>query len=217
MLKPGKTEQGEEILDGTGIVISKSRRGRERGQLEVDKGQYDELRDVFGVSGTAAVFRKTALESAKILDTEYYDPDFFAYWEDLDLSWRMRLQGWQIQYQPSARVYHPRAVGASPGGLRNFVTFVKHHRSFSLNIRRWNWRNHLFTIIKNDFGSNFWKASPLIFARELSMAIFITVFSFSTWSVLPEFFKLLPKMLAKRKIIQSKKKVNSKEMEKWFV
>ncbi|MEK7651867.1 MAG: glycosyltransferase family 2 protein [Patescibacteria group bacterium] len=217
MLKPGKTEQGKEILDGTGIIISKSRRGKERGQLEIDEGQYDSLRDIFGVSGTAAVFRKTALESVKILNHEYYDPDFFAYWEDLDLSWRMRLQGWQIQYMPSARVYHPRAVGASPGGLKRFVTFVKHHRSFSLNIRRWNWRNHLFAIIKNDFGWNFWKATPLIFIRELSMAIFITVFSFSTWSVLPEFFKLLPKMFVKRRIIQSRRKVSSKEMEKWFV
>ena len=217
MLKPGKNEKGESILDGTGILISRSRRGRERGQLEVDHGQYDHSTEIFGVSGTAAVFRKEALESVKILNDEYYDPDFFAYWEDLDISWRMRLQGWQARFVPNAVVIHPRAVGASPGGLKNFFTFVKHHRSFSLNIRRWNWRNHLFTIVKNDFGWNFWKAAPLILVRELSMAIFITLFSISTWSVLPVFFKLLPKMFLKRKIIQSRRKVSSRQMEKWFV
>ena len=47
MLKPGKTEQRKEILDGTGIIISKSRRGRERGQLEIDEWQYDSFRDIF--------------------------------------------------------------------------------------------------------------------------------------------------------------------------
>ncbi len=217
MLKPGKNKQDENILDGTGIVVSKSRRGRERGQLEVDHGQYDSLTEIFGVSGTAAVFRKEALESVKIFDSEYYDPDFFAYWEDLDLSWRMRLQGWQVCFVPKAVVIHPRAVGLSPGGLRRFFTFVKHHRGFSLNVRRWNWRNHLFAIIKNDFGWNFWKAAPLILLRELAMALFITVFSISTWSVLPTFFRLLPKMFLKRRIIQARRKVNSKEMEKWFV
>lgn len=216
MVKPEKNAQGEKILDGTGIIIQRSRRARERGQLEVDSSQYDRSPNVFGVSGTAAVFRKSALEAAKIHQHEYYDPDFFAYWEDLDLSWRLRLVGYQAKYVPSAVIYHTRLVGRSPGGYKNFPTFIKHHAKFSLNVRRWNWRNHLFAIIKNDFGWNFWKAAPWIAAREIAMFIYICIFEPRTLGAVPVFFRLLPRMLAKRKIIQRRRTVTSEQMSKWF-
>ncbi len=216
MVKPEKNENGESLLDGTGIVIFKSRRARERGQLEVDKGQYDNYPDVFGVSGTAAVYRKSALEEVR-LNGEYFDSDFFAYWEDLDLSWRLRLAGYQTKYTAKAIVYHTRAAGVSPGGYKKLSSFVKHHAKLSVNIRRWNWRNHLFAIIKNDFGWNFWKSSPQIFLREIAMLGYIVIFEPKTLAAVPVFFRLLPKMLSKRKIIQSHRKVSSKEMEKWFI
>jgi GT2 family glycosyltransferase len=66
MIKPGQNSSGERTLDGTGILVSRSRRGYERGQLEIDRGQYDNEPQVFGVSGTAAVYRKSALEAVKI-------------------------------------------------------------------------------------------------------------------------------------------------------
>ncbi len=217
MIKPEKNAHGESVIDGTGIIIFKSRRARERGQLEVDRGQYDEDRDVFGVSGTAAVYRKSALTEAVVLNKEYFDPDFFAYWEDLDLSWRLRLAGYRVTYVPTAVVFHRRAVGASPGGYRKLITFVKHHSTFSLNVRRWNWRNHLFVIIKNDFGWNFWKSFPRILFREIAMLCYIVIFEPKTLGAVPVFFKLLPKMLKKRKMIQSARKVSSVEMERWFL
>ncbi len=217
MIKPRPNENGQQVLDGTGIIIFKNRRARERGQLEVDRGQYDSQTDVFGVSGTAAVYRKQALESVKLYEREYFDPDFFAYWEDLDLSWRLRLQGWDAKYVPSARVFHTRAVGASPGGYKKLFSFVRHHRQFSVNVRRWNWRNHLFAIIKNDFGWNFWKNSWRILGRETAMFCYIIVFEPATLGALPGFFRLLPKMLAKRRLIKKNKIVTSREMEKWFI
>src|SRR6266702_2689379 len=68
MLKPEvlNGDQNEKILDGTGIEIYGSRRARERGQLERDHGQYDRDRTVFGVSGTAAAYRKSALERVRL-------------------------------------------------------------------------------------------------------------------------------------------------------
>ncbi|GAC1414246.1 MAG: glycosyltransferase family 2 protein [Candidatus Doudnabacteria bacterium] len=215
MIKPEKNKKGEWVIDGTGIIIFKSRRARERGQLEEDHGQYDSDVNVFGISGSAAIYRKSALEAVKIKD-EYFDSDFFAYWEDLDLSWRLRLQGFNAKYVPSALVYHTRAVGVSPGGYKKLTVFVRHHSNFSLNVRRWNWRNHLFAIIKNDFGWSFWKSSPLIIGRELAMLGFIIIFEPRTLGAIPIFLKLLPKMIQKRKIIQSKKTVTSSQMEGWF-
>ena len=203
MLKPAKPGGGDRVLDGTGIEIFRTRRARERGQLDVDRGQFDRRRQVFGVSGTAAVYRKSALEAAKIGDAEYFDADFFAYWEDLDLSWRLRLRGFECVYVPEAIVEHERAIGSSPGGLLHFFTFVKHHRAFPLNVRRWSWRNHLFTIIKNDSGWHLYRDLPFIVCRELAILAFIVMFTPSTLSAVPTFFSLLPRMLQKRALIRA--------------
>jgi GT2 family glycosyltransferase len=153
------------------------------------------------VSGTAAVYRKSALEEVKLGNSEYFDVDFFAYWEDLDLSWRLRLRGYECVYVPEAIVEHRRAVGASKGGILNFGEFVRHHRSFSLRIRKWNWRNHLFAIIKNDYGWSFYRDLPWIVLRELGMLAFLVCFMPDTLSAIPEFVRLLPAMLSKRRYI----------------
>jgi GT2 family glycosyltransferase len=209
MLKPQVSVHGERILDGTGIEIYRSRRARERGQLEPDRGQYDDNRPVFGVSGTAAVYRKTALEAIKLGEADYFDPDFFAYWEDFDLSWRLRLRGFECVYVPDAIVEHGRAAGASREGVSNFSIFVEHQRSLPLWVRQWNWRNHLFAIIKNDFGWCFYRDLPRIIVRELGMLIFILFFMPDTFSAIPKAFSLLPRMLRKRALIQSSRTIDS--------
>jgi GT2 family glycosyltransferase len=166
MLKPHVSPGGERVLDGTGIEIYRTRRARERGQNDIDHGQFDRDPEIFGVSGTAAVYRKSALETVKIRCDEYFDTDFFAYWEDLDLSWRLRLAGFKCVYVPEAIVEHERAAGSSAGGLGRFVDFVRHHQRIPLQIRRWSWRNHLFAIIKNDQGWGLWRDFPFMLCRE---------------------------------------------------
>ena len=215
MLRP-QPKGGEWILDGTGIVVNHARRGRERGQLEADHRQYDSAPDVFGVSGTAAVYRKSALGAVALPGNEFFDTDFFAYWEDLDLSWRLRLAGYTCRYVPTAVVYHERVAGASEGGYRNPFAYYRHHSALSVSIRRWNWRNHLFAIIKNDFGWPLILDLPFILVREIAMLCWITLFEQSTLAAVPDFFRLLPKMLRKRRIIQGRRVVTGKDAARWF-
>lgn len=218
MLKPKllNDDHDERILDGTGIEIYRSRRARERGQLDRDCGQYDQHRTVFGVSGTAAVYRKSALERVRIDETEYFDVDFFAYWEDFDLSWRLRLCGYTCVYVPEAIVEHVRAVGVSPGGMRDFWTFIRHHRSFPLLVRQWSWRNHLFAIIKNDFGWGFYRDLPQIALREVGTLFFLLCFMPDTLTSVPDALRLLPRMLRKRRLIQAARSRHSSELYKLF-
>lgn len=216
MLKPASSNHESRLLDGTGIQVFRTRRARERGQLEVDGGQYDQQRQVFGVSGTAAVYRKSALEAVRLYDDEYFDPDFFAYWEDFDLSWRLRLQGFQCIYVPEAIVEHTRAIGVSPGGLSRFWTFVKHHQAFPLQVRQWSWRNHIFAIMKNDFGWPAYRDLPAILFRELATLVFIAAFTPNTLKSAPTFLRLLPKMLRKRAQIQAVRTIDSKTANHFF-
>src|SRR3989344_4224005 len=112
--------QKTNIIDSTGITMSTSGRGRDRGQNQIDTRQFDHQTDVFGVSGAAPMYRKSALERVKYCKTspnqppaadevgnfslkggescEYFDEDFVAYWEDVDLSWRLGNANYVINY-----------------------------------------------------------------------------------------------------------------------
>ena len=83
----------------------------DRGENELDVGQYELEEQVFGVSAAALVARREALESVRVAG-EYLDETFFMYKEDVDLSWRFRLAGWECWYVPSAVAYHARTSRA---------------------------------------------------------------------------------------------------------
>ena len=61
-------------------------------------------------SMACAALRMAAVREVGLFDAE----TFFLHGDDVDLSWRMRLAGWQVVHQPTARVFHDKAVG--PGG-----------------------------------------------------------------------------------------------------
>jgi len=58
------------IIDSTGITMSKSGRGRDRGQNQIDQGQFDSQTEVFGVSGAGSMYRRSALEKVKYCVSE---------------------------------------------------------------------------------------------------------------------------------------------------
>lgn len=216
MLKPEPLSGNSWVLDGTGMTISRARRSRERGQLEIDRSQYDLDTDVFGVSATAAMYRTSALEKVKFAEKEYFDEDFFTYWEDLDLSWRLRLAGYRCLYVPAAIVFHSRAAGRSKHGFKRPLELVRHTRSLPMKVVYWDWRNHLFAIIKNDFGSSLLRDLPFILWRELILFGYLVMIRPGTIAAIPQFFKLLPRILAKRRVVQAHRVANSKEMKRWF-
>ncbi|PSO44438.1 hypothetical protein BRC21_01375, partial [Candidatus Saccharibacteria bacterium SW_7_54_9] len=86
-----------------------------RGRGEADKGQYDggECHSILAGSGAASLCRVDALN-----DIGLFDEWFFAYYEDVDISFRARLAGWRVRYAPEAIVYHH--IGATSEKLGDF-------------------------------------------------------------------------------------------------
>ena len=76
-------------------------RGRILSTLEQDKGQYDTAQEVFWASGAAFCCRSNVF---RMLGG--FDADFFAHMEEIDLCWRMQLQGYKIMVEPHSTVYH---------------------------------------------------------------------------------------------------------------
>lgn len=72
--------------------------------------------EIFGPSAGAALYRRSALETCGFFDTE-----FFAYLEDADLAWRLRLTGWRTLYLPGAAVWHDYSgTGGQGSAFKNF-------------------------------------------------------------------------------------------------
>ncbi|MCU1586684.1 MAG: glycosyl transferase family 2, partial [Frankiales bacterium] len=77
-----------------------------------DDGRWDSPREVAFATGTAAAFRTDA-----VTEVGGVDPRYFLYVEDVDLSWRLRLAGWTVRYEPTAVVVHQHSATAGEFSL----------------------------------------------------------------------------------------------------
>lgn len=191
------------IIDSTGLIIYKNRRVVDRGQGEEDQGDYQKAEFIFGASGAAPLYRKTMLEDTAV-NGEYFDESFFAYKEDVDLSWRAQLLGWKCQYLPKAVAYHGR--GWSPGKRKKIPAFLRLH---SL-------KNRYLTLVKNDELVNLLPHLPQLLWYELKVFGYLLFREPETLKVYREFFRLLPAAMQKRRIIMSKRRINSQTIKQWY-
>ncbi len=106
-----------EVIDDCGDFI-KSNGGSPlaRGHGEKDTGQYDKEEFIFGACAGAAFYRKEVFESIG-----FFDENFFAYYEDIDFSFRAQFAGFKCFYQPKAVCYHKRG-GTSSIATHGFQT-----------------------------------------------------------------------------------------------
>lgn len=73
-----------------------------------------EPRKVLAPCGALAVYRRQAL--ASVADGRGpWAEDFFCFWEDLELGWRLVNHGWRIRTCPQAVATHRRGAGAGAG------------------------------------------------------------------------------------------------------
>ncbi len=94
--------------------------------LHQPRSEYGVLEEVDAVSGAAFAVRRSTFEALG-----GFDPDFFLYVEETDLSVRARLAGWKCIYQPASIVYHDYHLKFGP------------HKIFQQE------RNRYLTILKN--------------------------------------------------------------------
>jgi GT2 family glycosyltransferase len=89
------------VLNNAGSKVFVDGYGADRAYQEVDRGQYDTPEEVFAFCGGSVCLRTDALREVGL-----FDDDFFLYYEDTDLSWRLRSAGWSIRYEPSSVTRH---------------------------------------------------------------------------------------------------------------
>lgn len=113
----GKLLKTDGLIDSTGDQYTTWGLPYPRGRNEKDTGQYKKSEEVFAASGGASLYKVKMLEEIGL-----FDEDFFAYYEDVDLSFRAQLAGWKVVYTPKAIAHHK--VGASSSKIPGFTTYM---------------------------------------------------------------------------------------------
>jgi GT2 family glycosyltransferase len=80
-----------------------------RGHGERLGAEYQRCCPVFGASASSAFYRRDAF-----LAVGGFPEHFGAYFEDVDLSFRLHWAGWRILYEPASRVWHHTAASYGP-------------------------------------------------------------------------------------------------------
>lgn len=202
-----------DILDSAGLKVYRNRSVVNRGENKKDQGKYDKAEEIFGVSGACVLYRKSALEDVKIKD-EYFDQNFFAYKEDIDLAWRLKIYGWQSWYVPQAVAYHHRRF--SKPSEKSVRKIYNSRRDMSKIVRSLSFKNHHLTLVKNEHLINFIYDFFPICWREFKWIGYSLIFEPFIWKSITIFFKQIPVMIVKRKIIFNHSKTSAKDVRKWF-
>ncbi len=200
------------IIDSTGISILKSRKFVDRGAGEEDHGQYDGV-EPFGISGAALVLRASAIPLVAEHDAVVFDEEIFAYKEDADLAWRLRLFGGKAALIVPAIVWHQRLAKASKSngpiglvssqfGRSSFVNMLSRRNKMWMEWKNDDWSSRLMHLPWRIFDL-FIRAISLIFPAQLKGAI-------QAWVG-------LPMILKKRKEVAARRKLSVEAMRKWFV
>lgn len=187
-------------FDSTGLFIDPYRRTFDRGQLEKDVGQYEQVEQVFSSCGGLAVHRRTMLEDVMV-DGEVLDEDFFAYYDDADLGWRALSAGWKCLYVPSAVAFHAR-------GAKNTIRNRK-DRAPSLPAQIMSVKNRYLMIVKNDSRVNLLLNIHYFLLYEIARTVYLMIYYPRALKGICLFFGQLRNALYKRKIIKKKQKVSN--------
>ena len=141
----GKTN----FLDTAGIAITKEHRFIDRGQGDIDHGQFDQEEEIFGASGALAMYRPSSLDDVAFVTEdgkkEYFDELMFMYKEDVDLAYRLQWAGYKCVYNPSAIVYHDRSVASRGKGI---IGIIASRLDRKRHYKEWSWLNHHIILAK---------------------------------------------------------------------
>lgn len=201
---------GDRIEPGDGIDSLGIRMTRSGRHLDIDDERWlrplpvQDTAEVFGVSGAAAVYRRAFLRDVAV-DGEIFDEDFFAYREDADLAWRGRVYGWRAFCATSAVAYHVRRV--TPEVRRALPADINMHSV----------KNRFLLRLKNQGARLALRNLAFEVPRDLLVAGAALTIERSSLPAFPWLWRNRARIAAKRRAIQSRRKVSDAALAEWFV
>ena len=139
-----------ELADGCGLAWNRWWQAVQIGHGLPAPPSAGEPREVFGVSATAAMFRREALQQVAA-DGDVFDPRLVSYYEDVELAGRLRAAGWRALLVPAARARH---AGSATGRTLSRERWRLIYGNRHLAAARW-------------LGRGYWPRLPWLLTRDL--------------------------------------------------
>jgi GT2 family glycosyltransferase/O-antigen/teichoic acid export membrane protein len=183
-----------DTLDGTGDVLHVGGMAWRRDHGAEGRSARLEREEVFSPCAAAALYRRDAWEDAGGLEE-----GFFCYFEDTDLSFRLRLAGHRCLYVPDAVVHH---VGSAIAGVES--DFTVYHSFRNLN---WTWARNMPSRL------------ALLYLPQLLLVNALLLFAFAMRGRARVILRAqrdalggLPRVLEERAAIQRGRRISAREL-----
>ena len=183
-----------EWLDGAGDAYHLTGLAWRKDYNRSSKDHGHQQREVFSACPTAALYSREAF-----LHAGGFDEDYFSYFEDVDLGFRLRLNGEKCLYVPTAVVHH---VGSASTGKRS---------DFSVY---YGYRNMIWTFFKDMPAPLLWLCLPLHLATLAFFVVYLTARGQGRviLKAIRDAIHGLPNLLVKRREIQRNRKASTREL-----
>lgn len=175
-----------EYITNLGFLVSVAKHG------ELDKGQYDSVRNILAAKSAGMLISKEAFNKAG-----GFDDDYFIFVEETDLGWRCWLSGYRVVFCPESVVYHHFSASRDifSSKFNNYI--VRFHGT----------KNYILTLLKNLGLWSLVKILPVHILLWLGLCVYLLVrgnFSPAVYTFYGILWNIvhLPKTLCKRINIQ---------------
>jgi GT2 family glycosyltransferase len=150
--------------------------------------------EIFSPCAAAAMYLRQAF-----MDVDGFDEDFFSYFEDVDLGFRLQLRGYRCLYVPKAVVHH---IGSATFGERSNFAFYHSHR------------NLIWTFVKNMPSTMFWR---YLAAHVIANLIYLLYYTLRgrgkvLWKAKLDALSGLPMAIKKRRAIQRQRRISNADL-----
>lgn len=116
-------EKGKVFWFAGGIMDWSNLIGKHKGVDEIDSGQYDQNLETDFLTGCCFLIRREILEIIGLFDEKY-----FLYYEDSDLSERIKRKSFKIFYVPGSKIWHKNASSSGGSGSSLQDYFITRNR-----------------------------------------------------------------------------------------
>lgn len=107
--------------DAAGLIFNDKLIPKQIGYRQDINNIIDSDIDIEGVCAGAAIYSAKSLEKVKLDNGDYFDSNFFAYYEDVDLSLRLKRAGFKATVLKDSIVYHMHsATGNKTSGFKEY-------------------------------------------------------------------------------------------------
>jgi GT2 family glycosyltransferase len=195
--------------------------------MPVEDDRQDEYKFLPFVNGGAMM-----VDKGVFLDAGGFDEDFFAYYEDVDLGWRLWVLGYKVVFCPRSIVYHHHH-GTSRAVSEDRLRFLKERNSIYSVFKNYDDENlskvlsatlssvfnRIFTDIKFDY-KNYYDLSDLV-SEEIEKErkkekVEISDEPLSSLMAVRDFLDNLPVLIKKREKIQAARRRDDKALFTYF-